>query len=174
MMVFKKAIPRRTFLQGLGATIALPLLDGMVPAFAGALDITKTPALRLGYFYVPNGIIRDVWLPTKVGADFEMTPVLKQWAPFRDQLVVLSGLDGGPQFVGGHPRGSGMYLTGVDPKKSLNELLCGASVDQVAARAFGKQTQIAQTYAVPAAKFAPTLTLVDISSGGRGRCGFGP
>ncbi|MEE8177946.1 MAG: DUF1552 domain-containing protein, partial [Acidobacteriota bacterium] len=116
--------------------------DGMVPAFAGPLDVTKTPALRLGYFYVPNGIIRDVWLPTKVGADFEMTPVLKQWAPFRDQLVVLSGLDGGPQFVGGHPRGSGMYLTGVDPKKSLNELLCGASVDQVAARAFGKQTQI--------------------------------
>ena len=142
MMVFKKAIPRRTFLQGLGATIALPLLDGMVPAFAGALDITKSPALRLGYIYVPNGIIRDVWLPAKVGADFEMTPVLKQWAPFRDQLVVLSGLDGGPQFVGGHPRGSGMYLTGVDPKKSLNDVHCGASVDQVAAKEFGKQTQI--------------------------------
>ena len=142
MMVFKKAIPRRAFLQGLGATIALPLLDGMVPAFAGPLDVTKTPVLRLGYIYVPNGIIRDVWLPTKVGADFEMTPVLKHWTPFRDQLVVLSGLDGGPQFVGGHPRGSGMYLTGVDPKKSLNDVHSGASVDQVAAREFGKQTRV--------------------------------
>jgi hypothetical protein len=142
MMIFKKAIPRRTFLRGFGATIALPLLDSMVPAFAGPLDVTKTPALRLGYIYVPNGIVRDVWLPKTAGADFELTPVLKEWAPFRNQLVVLSGLDGGPNYTGGHPRGSGMYLTGVDPKRSLNDVYAGMSVDQLAAKEFGKQTDL--------------------------------
>ncbi len=142
MMIFRKSIPRRTFIRGLGATIALPFLDGMTPAFAGPLDTAAKPALRLGYVYVPNGIIRERWLPTKVGTDFEMTDCLQQWAPFRNQLTVLSGLDGGPQFVGGHPRGSGMYLTGVDPKKSLNDVLDGVSVDQAAARELGKQTQV--------------------------------
>lgn len=142
MMIFKKALPRRTFLKGLGATVALPLLDSMTPAFAGALDTNGKPALRLGYVYVPNGIIRERWLPAKTGADFELTDVLKEAAAFRDQMVVLSGLDGGPQFVGGHPRGSGMYLTGVDPRKSLNELYDGISVDQVAAKAWAKDTQV--------------------------------
>jgi hypothetical protein len=142
MMIFKKAIPRRTFLRGVGATIALPLLDGMVPAFAGALDTTKTPALRLSYVYLPNGIMRDKWLPETAGADFEMTPILQQWAPFRNQMVVLSGLDGGPEFVGGHVKGSSMWLTGEDPKKSLNDVHCGVSVDQIVAKEFGKQTQL--------------------------------
>ena len=81
MMIFKKAIPRRAFLRGVGATIALPLLDGMVPAFAGPLDQTAAnPALRVGYTYCPNGIMRDVWLPATAGADFEMTSVLKGFA----------------------------------------------------------------------------------------------
>ena len=69
MMIFKKAIPRRTFLKGVGATVALPLLDSMVPAFAAVNDTPTTP-LRVGYFYIPNGIMRDVWLPEKEGAGF--------------------------------------------------------------------------------------------------------
>ena len=143
MMIFKKAIPRRAFLRGVGATIALPLLDGMVPAFAGPVDQTAAnPALRVGYIYCPNGIMRDVWLPETAGADFEMTPVLKQWAPFRNQMLVLSGLDGGKEFVGGHVRGSSMWLTGSEPKKSLNDVRCGMSVDQILAKQFGKQTQL--------------------------------
>ncbi|MCH8266366.1 MAG: DUF1552 domain-containing protein [Acidobacteria bacterium] len=143
MMIFKKAIPRRAFLRGVGATIALPLLDGMVPAFAGPLDQTAAnPALRVAYIYCPNGIMRDVWLPATAGADFEMTSVLKQWAPFRNQMLVLSGLDGGKEFVGGHVRGSSMWLTGSEPKKSLNDVHCGVSVDQVLAKQFGKHTQL--------------------------------
>ncbi|MCZ6752651.1 MAG: DUF1552 domain-containing protein [Acidobacteria bacterium] len=143
MMIFKKAIPRRAFLRGVGATIALPLLDGMVPAFAGPLDQTAAnPALRVAYIYCPNGIMRDVWLPETAGADFEMTPVLKQWAPFRNQMLVLSGLDGGTEFVGGHVRGSSMWLTGSEPKKSLNDVHCGVSVDQILAKQFGKHTQL--------------------------------
>ena len=143
MMIFKKAIPRRAFLRGVGATIALPLLDGMVPAFAGPLDQTAAnPVLRVAYIYCPNGIMRDVWLPATAGADFEMTSVLKQWAPFRNQMLVLSGLDGGKEFVGGHVRGSSMWLTGSEPKKSLNDVHCGVSVDQVLAKQFGKHTQL--------------------------------
>ncbi len=142
MMNFKKSIPRRTFLRGLGATVALPLLDGMVPAFAGPLDTAAEPALRVGYVYLPNGIMRNEWLPKTVGKNFELTPVLKQWAPFRDQMVVLSGLDGGLEFVGGHVRGSSMWLTGAEPKKSLNDVYCGESVDQILAKELGKGTQL--------------------------------
>lgn len=142
MMIFKKHIPRRSFLKGLGATIALPLLDGMVPAFAGVLDTAAKPVLRIGYVYLPNGMIRDTWLPTKEGADFELTACLKELAAYRDQMVVLSGLDGGPEFVGGHQRGSAMWLTGAEPKKSLNDVHCGVSVDQVLAKNFGKDTQL--------------------------------
>jgi uncharacterized protein DUF1552 len=141
MMIFKKAIPRRTFLRGLGATLALPLLDGMVPAFGSTVDATSS-ALRAAYIYLPNGILRDTWLPAEDGSDFKLTPDLQEVAQFRDQMVVLSGLDGGSEFVGGHSRGSAMWLTGVDPKKSMNDLLCGTSVDQVLASEFGKQTQL--------------------------------
>ena len=142
MMIFKKHIARRSFLKGLGATIALPLLDGMVPAFAGALDVSKTSALRVAYVYLPNGMIRDTWQPAGDGPNFEMTPCLKELAAYKNQMVVLSGLDGGPEFVGGHQRGSAMWLTGAEPKKSMNDVHCGQSVDQVLAKEFGKSTQI--------------------------------
>jgi hypothetical protein len=142
MMIFKKALPRRTFLQGMGASLALPLLDAMYPALARAV----TPATRLSYVYVPNGIMMDSWTPTTAGADFELTPVLNELADFRDQFLVLSGLDGGPiidGMGGGHPRATAMWLTGVDPKKSDHDVQAGVSVDQIAARELGKHTQLA-------------------------------
>ncbi|MSO20546.1 MAG: DUF1552 domain-containing protein [Acidobacteria bacterium] len=142
MMIFKKAIPRRAFLSGVGAAIALPFLDSMVPAFAGALDTAATPALRIGFTYLPNGIIRDQWLPATEGTGFESTPILSQWDKVRDQTLILSGLDGGKEFVGGHVRGSAMWLTGAEPKKSINDVYCGVSVDQMIAREFGKSTQL--------------------------------
>ena len=138
MMICKKAIPRRTFLRGLGASIALPFLDSMVPAFAASTDAP----LRLAYVYVPNGIIREAWLPAKTGTDFEWTPALEMFKPFGDQMLVLSGMDGGKQFVGGHVRGSSMWLTGAEPKQSLNDVRSGVSVDQVVAKEFGKHTQL--------------------------------
>ncbi|MEE9161691.1 MAG: DUF1552 domain-containing protein [Candidatus Neomarinimicrobiota bacterium] len=141
-MIFKKAIPRRTFLRGVGAAISLPLLDGMVPALAGPLATEAKRPLRVGYIYVPNGVMRDQWLPATAGANFEMTPVLEQLAPFRDQLLVLSNLDGGPDEVGGHVAGSSMWLTGSTPKRSLNDVHCGVSMDQVIAREFGKDTRL--------------------------------
>jgi hypothetical protein len=115
------------------------MLDAMIPALA-APSATKIP-LRVGYTYTPNGIIRDRWLPATAGANFEMTDIMKQWAPFRDKLLVVSNLDNGTsESVSGHVGGSSMFLTGVEPNKSLSEIHCGISVDQVIAAEFGKET----------------------------------
>ncbi len=149
-MIFKKAIPRRTFLRGMGATFALPLLDGMVPAFASELDTAAKPTTRFSVVYVPNGMVMDKWTPKTEGAAFETTPILEPIAPFRDQTTILTGLvhkhgfplpgEGG----GDHARGTGSFLTGVHPKKTEGpDIQAGISADQLAARELGKKTQVA-------------------------------
>ncbi len=146
MMNFKKAIPRRTFLKGAGITLALPLLDSMSPAFAGALDSSAKPAVRLSIIYVPNGRIMNQWTPKAEGAAFEMTPILEPLTPYRDRLLVLTGLSNKPaeslkgESTGPHARAGGTFLTGIHVKPG-NEL--GISVDQIAARELGKHTQLA-------------------------------
>jgi len=143
MIIIQKAISRRTVLRGIGTTLALPLLDAMVPAFAATM---AKPRIRLGYVYVPVGRIMNKWTPAAVGSSFEMTPTLEPLTPFRDQLQVLSGLnikaaDPWPGERGGtHARPSAAYLTGVHP--APNQYL-GVSVDQVVARQTGKHTQLA-------------------------------
>ena len=141
MMIFKKTIPRRTFLRGLGATVALPLLDSMVPAFAAG----EKPAMRLGVIYSPNGRIMGNWIPQTEGAAFELTPTLEPLAPFRENVLVLSGLnikaaDPLPGEPGGnHARPCAAFLTGIHPKPG-GEL--GTSVDQLIARHMSRQTQL--------------------------------
>ena len=143
MMIFKKAIPRRTFLRGAGASLALPFLDAMIPAMASTSAMT--PPLRLGYVYLPVGRIMDVWTPKKEGTDFEMTPSLAPLAEFRDQMLVLSGLDIKaadlrPGERGGtHARPCAAYLTGVHPYNNS----VGISADQVIANKVGQHTQLA-------------------------------
>ena len=149
MMIFKKAMPRRTFLRGVGTALALPLLDGMVPAFAGALD-SASGNLRFSVVYVPNGIIMDKWTPPTEGANFELMPILEPLAPFRDRILLLSGLtlkSANPfpgEGAGDHPRSSAAFLTGMHAKTAEgSELHVGISVDQIAAKELGKQTQLA-------------------------------
>ena len=149
MIVTKKPLPRRTFLRGLGTTLALPLLDAMVPAFAATSKTAAKPAVRMGFVYVPNGIIMDRWTPAAEGAAFEFTPAMKSLEPFRDRLIVLTGLaqangnalgDG----AGDHARAGATWLTGVHPKKTDGaDIHAGVSADQIAAREFGKATQLA-------------------------------
>ena len=148
MMIFKKAIPRRAFLRGIGATVALPLLDGMVPAFAQTSG--AKPNLRFSIFYVPNGIIMDKWTPKTEGAAFELTPTLQPLAAYRDRMLVLSGLAQNQghampgEIAGDHPRASAAYLTCVHPKMTSGpDLRAGTSIDQIAANELGKQTQLA-------------------------------
>jgi hypothetical protein len=143
MMIFKKSIPRRTFLRGVGASVALPMLDAMIPALAGPTNSAAKIPMRVGYIYSPNGIVNERWCPKVTGSNYEMTDMLKQWTPFRDQLLVLSNLDNGnANNVSGHIGASSMFLTGMKPTRSLSDIYCGISVDQVFAREFGKETPI--------------------------------
>lgn len=89
MIVTKKSLPRRAFLRGMGVTMALPLLDAMTPALAA----NAKPVVRLGFVYVPNGIIMEHWRPTGEGAGFQFGSTMKPLEMFRDQLQVFSGLD---------------------------------------------------------------------------------
>jgi hypothetical protein len=144
-----KAIPRRTVLRGIGAAMALPWLDAMAPAFAGVRSAAVKPALRFGAVYVPNGVIMSQFTPPAVGKLTEFTPILAPLTPFRDRVLVLSGLSNSEarplvgEGGGAHDRASGAFLTGAHPKKTDGpDVRAGISVDQIAAQAFGAQTQL--------------------------------
>src|SRR5262249_34739790 len=116
MFNFKKSLPRRTFLRGMGVTVALPLLDAMVPAFAFAETAAK-PVRRLGFIYIPNGTIQSMWVPEKEGA-LELSPILSPLAPVRDHITVVSGLahmeaDSRGDGNGDHARATAAWLSGV-------------------------------------------------------------
>jgi hypothetical protein len=147
MIITKKSLARRTFLRGLGTTLALPLLDSMIPAL-GSASAAK-PAVRLGFVYHPVGMILDRWIPPTEGTAFEITPTMKALEPFRENMVVFTGLaqvngralgDG----AGDHAREGATWLTGVHPKKTEGVgIRAGISADQLAARECGKATQLA-------------------------------
>lgn len=144
MIITRKALDRRTFLRGVGATMALPVLDAMTPALSAA----ASPAIRLAFVYHPVGMIMDRWTPATDGANFEFSPIMKPLEPFRENMTVLTGLaqvqgralGDGP---GDHARGCATWLTGVHPKRSETNIGCGISADQIAAKVLGQQTQLA-------------------------------
>ncbi|MCY4662034.1 MAG: DUF1552 domain-containing protein [Acidobacteria bacterium] len=143
MMITKKALPRRTVLRGLGATVALPLLDGMVPALSAIGRTAARPAVRFGAVYVPNGMVMQNWTPAAMGAGFELTPTLTPLAPFRDRLLVLSGLNSTPPpgiNGGAHSRASTKFLTAEHPGAWNPNAV---SMDQIAARELGRHTPVA-------------------------------
>jgi hypothetical protein len=146
MIISKKAIPRRTVLRGMGAMLALPLLDSMVPAFSALVKTAGRPVHRFGVFYVPNGMIMKNYLPTTFGASFELTPTLSALAAFRDNILVLSGLNSLPTRErpgGAHAKASTRFLTNISPPTSETWLDVGISMDQILANEMGKQTQLA-------------------------------
>ena len=150
MIITKKALPRRTFLRGIGATMALPLLNSMVPALAASPTTAAQSPTRLSFVYVPNGMIMDQWTPAAVGSHYQLTKIMEPLAPFRDDMLVLSGLAHNTGWAlegegpGEHARASATFLTGVHPKKTEGaDLRAGTSIDQIVAREFGKHTQLA-------------------------------
>ena len=146
MVIRRMSLPRRTFLRGMGATLALPFLDAMVPALSALANTAATPS-RLGFVYVPNGVNWMQWTPEGEGESFSLSPSLMQLEPFRDQLVVLSGLRSEPAEAlgdgsGDHARASGAWLTGAHPKKTEGgDFRAGKTVDQFAADKLGDDTQ---------------------------------
>ena len=145
MMVMKKSLDRRTMLRGLGATLALPLLDCMLPAFSAVAKSQARPVKRLGVIYVPNGIRMEHWTPIGRDSDYETTRILQPLAGFRDNMLVVSGLTnaGGTQSPGVHARASTKFLTGMPPKFTQgSDLSAGVSMDQLVARERGRETQL--------------------------------
>ncbi|MEA2464211.1 MAG: hypothetical protein QOJ98_1958, partial [Acidobacteriota bacterium] len=146
MIISKKAIPRRTVLRGMGSMLALPLLDSMVPALTALQTSAARPTRRFGVMYVPNGMIMKNYLPLTEGAAYELTPTLSALAPFREQVIVLSGLECIPtpgRPGGAHAKASTRFLTDVSPPLSETWLDAGISMDQILAQEMGKRTQLA-------------------------------
>src|SRR5689334_22143390 len=133
-----KSMPRRTVLRGIGASLALPFLEAMVPSARAAAK----PIHRFLAFYVPNGMAMEYWSPKGEGTTFELSPILEPIAPFRDQVIVLSGLHASWNYI--HAGASGSFLTGT-PRGGKNEIeiFADVSIDQLLARKFASETQLA-------------------------------
>jgi Protein of unknown function (DUF1552) len=150
MIITNKAISRRTVLRGIGTSLALPFLDSMIPAFGSAARAAAQPIRRFGVVYVPNGMVMQLWTPKADGAAFELTQTLKPLEPFRNQMLVLTGLSSNPPIgglagaaAGVHARASTRFLTDVPPRRGQGlEIEAGTSVDQIIAKEFGKYTQL--------------------------------
>ena len=142
-------IDRRFVLRAAGAALALPWLEAMVPTWASRASgapAPKTPPLRFGFVYVPNGAHMPAWTPVAEGATYEMPAVLGPLSPYRDRLLVLSGLahakaNANGDGPGDHARAGATFLTGAQAKKTSGaEIHAGVSVDQVAAQVVGTET----------------------------------
>jgi hypothetical protein len=146
MFITRKALPRRMFLRGMGAAVALPMLDAMAPALSAA---TAAPP-RLGFIYIANGVIQKNWNPATTGTGFELSRTLQPLAKVRDSITVLSGLaheqaDTFGDGTGDHPRASAAWLTGVhayDRTQPGAEVRLATTADQLAANHIGKSTRI--------------------------------
>lgn len=134
MFIKRISLPRRSFLRGIGASLALPLLDAMVPALSAMSRTAARPVKRLGVVYVPNGISMSSWTPETTGSAFELSPILRPLASYRDNLVVVSGLNG----AGGGAHDPTAFLTGAKGSRAA-----GISIDQFLASEFGNETQLA-------------------------------
>ena len=145
--ITRKHLSRRTVLRGMGAAVALPMLDAMTPAFAASGRAGKP--LRLSFIYVPNGVTQADCTPAAAGADFELTRILKPLSPFRDDVLVLSGLAAKNAYAlgdgpGDHARAGACFLTGVHPRKTAGaDIQAGVSADQIAAQALASETRYA-------------------------------
>jgi hypothetical protein len=139
MFVTKRSVSRRTVLKGVGATLALPFLDAMVPAATALAKTAAQPALRFGAVFVPMGERPSHWTPAATGAGFEFSPILKPLESFRESLVLVSNLDRPPG--GTHAVSTSTWLTGSAPKRTeAEDFYAGTSLDQLIAGVTGKDT----------------------------------
>ena len=142
MIIFKKHLPRRTFLRGMGATLALPLLDSMIPARTMLAQTAAKGMPRIGFVYIPHGAIMSKWTPATEGAGFEFTPILKPLEQFRDYVNVVTGLGHqAADTTAVHSLSPTTWLSGVRPKATQGvDAYAGVTADQIAAQAIGQDT----------------------------------
>ncbi|HXB67961.1 MAG TPA: DUF1552 domain-containing protein [Candidatus Acidoferrales bacterium] len=142
MAFLTKSLPRRTALRGLGATLALPFLEAMLPPFSLRAQAVRKPVHRFQTFYVPNGMAMEYWSPKGEARAFELSPILEPLAPFRNQMLVLSGIKANWNYI--HAGASGSFLTGATHGgRNEVEIVADVSMDQVLARRFASETQVA-------------------------------
>ncbi|MGD8809685.1 MAG: DUF1552 domain-containing protein [Gammaproteobacteria bacterium] len=140
MFIARKHLPRRTFLRGAGAAIALPLLDAMIPARTALAQTAAAPSPRLGFFYFPHGAVMNKWTPSSTGRDFSLPQILAPFADFADQMTIVSGLrNKAAEGAGVHAVNPGTWLSCKSPYwDSDGSPLSGISADQIAAREIGR------------------------------------
>jgi hypothetical protein len=140
----RQALPRRTFLRGLGASLALPLLDAMIPAATAVGATAAKPVRRLGYLFMPMGCDQSRWTPR--GADgtlAELSPILESLAPFRDQTTILTNLELRNAYPGSHATSNSSFLSAAKAKHTeSNDYYLGTTADQLAAQQIGQDTQL--------------------------------
>ena len=141
MAFLTKSLPRRTVLRGLGATVALPFFEAMLPPFSLRGRTAPKPVHRFQTFYVPNGMAMPYWEVKGEGSAFELSPVLEPLAPFRNQMLVLSGINASWNYI--HAGASGSFLTGtIRGGRNEVEIIADVSMDQLLAKHFANETQV--------------------------------
>ena len=158
MFITKRHVPRRTFLKGVGATIALPLLDAMIPAHTALANTAAAAKPRMAFIYFPHGAVMDKWTPRADGANFDLPPILKPLAPFQKQLTIISGMENKSAIAAPvHAITPGTWLSCVPPRIS-HDPFGGVTADQIAAQHIGQDTPL------------PSLEVGTEEQGGEGSC----
>jgi len=158
MFITKKHLPRRTFLRGAGALIALPFLEAMVPARTALAATAAKPLPRMAFIYFPHGAIMEQWTPATEGKEFELSPILTPLKSFKDKLTIVSGLGNRPgESQAVHAIVPATWLSCVHPKQG-QEPSMAATADQIAAQHIGQDTPL------------PSLEIATESQGGGGAC----
>ena len=145
MIITKLALPRRTFLRGAGVTLALPLLESMVPALRPLRLTAAAPPKRFVGIWHPHGAAPGYWSPLQEGKDFEFSFITKPLEPFRDRVVLISGLNMNESFAteeepgGDHAKGAAL-LSGARPRRNAVSPYLGVTIDQLIAEKYGRDT----------------------------------
>jgi hypothetical protein len=158
MFITKKHLSRRTFLRGAGVAVGLPLLDAMVPAWTALAQTAAAAKPRMGFMYLPHGAIMEHWTPAAEGTNFELSPILQPFAPYKNRLTIISGLENKPAIAPPvHALNPGTWLSCVTPEPS-QEPHGGVTIDQLAAQHIGQDTPL------------PSLEIATEGRGGNGAC----
>ncbi|HVK59381.1 MAG TPA: DUF1552 domain-containing protein [Candidatus Kapabacteria bacterium] len=143
MIISKKALPRRTFLRAVGATMALPLLDAMVPAATALEKTAAKPVRRLGFVFMPMGCDQSRWTPRSEKSLDELSPILDSLSPVKDYLTVMTNMELANAYPGSHATSNSSFLSAAKAKHTEgNDYYLGTTVDQVAAKELGRETQL--------------------------------
>ncbi|MDB4317065.1 DUF1552 domain-containing protein, partial [Akkermansiaceae bacterium] len=141
--ITKKALPRRTFLKGIGASFSLPLLDAMVPAATASEKIAAINTKRLGYIFMPMGCDQSRWTPQSETTLDKLSPILQSLKDVRDETTVLTNMELRPAYPGSHATSNSSFLSAAQAKVTeSSDYYLGTTADQVAAKQIGQQTQL--------------------------------